>query len=217
VSPSWLTWQIVYDTTDGAIVLFGSAGSTVSNNQIFSRTRVVLGGINLVDYPPWEGDYTKVTVEHNTLTAHGGYIKAGIVIGPASWSDDIETTVYGATVTDNEFRGAHFGYGLVVSSAKDFTVLRNRISEDAAFTGVPGPRCPRAPENLKPTALLLNRGSAEGIFQDNFVNGEVQHSESKPAQDGTGSDTQSYVSIQRQSKANRTDRGDSETIPRRWR
>ncbi|KAI9631985.1 pectin lyase fold/virulence factor [Dioszegia hungarica] len=167
--------NIIYDATDGAIVLFGSSGSIVSHNQIFSRTRVILGGINLVDYPPWEGDYTRVIVQHNTLTAHGGYIKAGIVIGTASWSDDTETTVYGATVTDNQFRGGHFGYGLVVSSAKDFTVLRNTVSDDAAFSGVPGPKCPRAPGNGKPTAFLINRGSSEGVYQDNFVNGEVQY------------------------------------------
>lgn len=173
-----MTSQIIYDATDGAIVLFGSSGSIVSHNQIFSRTRVILGGINLVDYPPWEGDYTRVIVQHNTLTAHGGYIKAGIVIGTASWSDDTETTVYGATVTDNQFRGGHFGYGLVVSSAKDFTVLRNTVSDDAAFSGVPGPKCPRAPGNGKPTAFLINRGSSEGVYQDNFVNGEVQYSES---------------------------------------
>jgi hypothetical protein len=172
--------QIVYDTTDGAIVLFGSSGSTVTANQIFSRTRVVLGGINLVDYEPWAGDYSKVTVSHNILTAHGGFIKAGIVVGPASWSDDTETTVHGATVTDNEFRGAHFGYGLAVSSAKDFTVLRNTVSDDAAFTGVPGPKCPRAPENGKPTAFLINRGSVEGTFQDDFINGEIQHRQYRP-------------------------------------
>lgn len=48
----------------------------------------------------------------------------------------------------------------------------------AKFSGVPGSRCPKAPENGKPTAFLINRGSAKGIFQDDFVNGEVQHSKS---------------------------------------
>lgn len=140
-----------------------------------------MGGINLVDFAPWDGDYTKVVVSHNTLTAHGGYIKTGIVIGPASWSDDTETTVHGGTVTDNEFHGAHFAYGIAVSSAKKFTVLRNTFSDDAAFTGTPGPGCPRAPENGKPTAFLINRGSTEGIFQDDFVNGEIQHCKFWPA------------------------------------
>ena len=39
-----LTEQVVFDTTDGAIVLFGSAGTEVRENDIYSRTRVVLGG-----------------------------------------------------------------------------------------------------------------------------------------------------------------------------
>jgi hypothetical protein len=36
--------NVVFDTTDGAIVVFGSAGSDVHSNHIYSRTRVVLGG-----------------------------------------------------------------------------------------------------------------------------------------------------------------------------
>lgn len=73
--------------------------------------------------------------------------------------------------------GQHFGYGIVVSSAKEFAVLRNKIDDDAIFSGVDGPRCPRAPSNGPPTGLLINKGSASGVFQDDFKNGEVQHSE----------------------------------------
>jgi hypothetical protein len=80
-------------------------------------------------------------------------------------------------VTDNTFEGKHFGFAIVVSSAHEFTVLRNEIVGDVRFSGVAGPRCPRAPENGPPTAFLINRGSARGFFQDGFVNGEVQHSE----------------------------------------
>ncbi|WWD18457.1 hypothetical protein CI109_102909 [Kwoniella shandongensis] len=167
--------NVVYDTTDGAIVLFGSAGSEVRNNHIYSRTRVVLGGINLVDYDPWQGDYMSVTVHHNHLHAFGRYFKVGIVIGPSSWSDDTDSIVHSASVTDNTFEGDHFGYGVVVSSATSFTVLRNTVDENAKFRGIRGPTCPKAPENGKPTAFLINRGSARGMFQDEFVNGEVQH------------------------------------------
>ncbi|OCF33473.1 hypothetical protein I316_04894 [Kwoniella heveanensis BCC8398] len=167
--------NIVYDTTDGAIVLFGSAGSEVRNNHIYSRTRVVLGGINLVDYDPWQGDYMLVSVHHNYLHAFGRYFTVGIVIGPSSWSDDTETTVNSGSVTDNYLEGDHFGYGVVVSSATSFTVLRNTVNENAKFRGVSGPGCPKAPQNGKPTAFLINRGSARGTFQEEFVNGEVQH------------------------------------------
>jgi len=37
-------WQIVTDATDGGIVLFGSAGSEVRENHVYSRARVNLGG-----------------------------------------------------------------------------------------------------------------------------------------------------------------------------
>jgi hypothetical protein len=187
--------QTIFDTTDGAIVIFGSAGSEVRNNHIFSRTRVILGGklnfprpvskaqlipgINLVDYDPFNGDFTDVKVHHNTLHALSSYFKVGIVVGPSSWSDDTETIVHGATITDNVLHGQHFGYGIVVSSAKNFVVLRNKVDDDAAFSGVDGPRCPRAPENARPKAFLINKGSASGTFQSEFKNGEVQHSESR--------------------------------------
>jgi hypothetical protein len=56
-------------------------------------------------------------------------------------------------------------------------VLRNKIDDDAGFGGVDGPRCPRAPENARPKAFLINKGSASGTFQEDFKNGEVQHSQ----------------------------------------
>ena len=158
-------------------MLFGSAGSEVRENEIFSRTRVVLGGINLVDYDPWDGDYDRVNVHHNKLYALSRYLKVGIVIGLSSWSDDTDAVVHLGTVVDNSFYGDHFGYGIVVSSATGFTVLRNKVADTAKFSGVNGPRCPKAPANGKPTAFLINRGSARGVFQEDFVNGEVQHSE----------------------------------------
>ena len=138
--------------------------------------RVERSGINLVDYEPWDGDYTGVSVHHNTLHALGRFLTVGIVVGPSSWSDDTDTLVHSASITDNTFYGDHYGHGIVVSSATDFTVLRNVVDDKAQFDGVKGPRCPQAPENGKPTAFLINRGSARGTFQDDFVNGEVQHS-----------------------------------------
>jgi hypothetical protein len=133
-------------------------------------------GINLVDYEPWQGDYTNVHVHHNTFYALSRYFKVGIVVGLSSWSDDTDAIVHDGTITDNTFHGNHFGYGIVVSSATGFTVLRNKVDDDARFAGVRGSGCPKAPENGKPTAFLINRGSAQGTFQDDFVNGEVQHS-----------------------------------------
>lgn len=167
----------VFDTTDGAIVLFGSAGSTVRHNRVDAKTRVVLGGVNLVDYDPWAGDYTGVSVHDNDFYALARYFKVGVVVGLSSWSDDTDKIVRGGTVRGNRFHGRNFGYAIVVSSAEAFTVLDNTVDPNAAFYGVPGPRCPSAPENGRPTAFLINRGSSRGTFQKEFINGEVQHSE----------------------------------------
>lgn len=158
-------------------MLFGSAGTEVHHNHVYSRARVNLGGINLVDYDPWKGDYEATTVHHNTIHALAGYLRVGIVVGPASWSDDTDTIVHSGSVTDNTLEGTRFGYGIVVSSADRFTVLRNVVDDRAVFSGVPGVNCPTAPANGPPTAFLINRGSAKGTFQNDFVNGEVQHSE----------------------------------------
>lgn len=63
-----LTQQVVFDTTDGAIVLFGSAGTEVRDNDIYSRTRIVLGGeLQFIN------DYCKLTTQVSTssTTTHG--------------------------------------------------------------------------------------------------------------------------------------------------
>lgn len=188
--------------------MFGSAGSEITENAIYSRTRIVLGGINLVDYPPWEGDYTGLKVHRNSFYALGRYLKVGIVIGPASWSDDTDSVVRGAAVYDNSFQGDHFGYAIVVSSAEGFSVANNKVDSAAKFGGVPGARCPTAPPNGSPVAYLINRGSAKGTFQDEFVNGEVQHSEYTLS----GHTDESSASTLPRSSINHSSHGVSETI-----
>lgn len=165
--------NIVYDTTDAAIVLFGSSGTDVRNNKVYSRTRVLMGAINLVDMMPWQGNYRDVSVRNNYIGAHGAYIRGGINVGPAVWGDDTDGVVHGGSITGNTIEGDHIGYGIVVTSAKDFTILRNK--SNAKYSGVKGPTCPTAPENADPMAFLINKGSSEGNFQAEFVNGEVQH------------------------------------------
>jgi parallel beta-helix repeat protein len=82
----------VTDATDGGIVLFGSPGTLVEDNTIrvihvrytsvyhFSGDlspvlsagqSTSLGGINMVDFLPWNGDYTGTVVQSNTIM--GGF------------------------------------------------------------------------------------------------------------------------------------------------
>jgi len=82
----------VTDATDGGIVLFGSPGTRVEHNTIRVKSvrytsvhhfagdlspvfsfgqSTLLGGINMVDYLPWKGDYTGTVVQNNTIM--GGF------------------------------------------------------------------------------------------------------------------------------------------------
>jgi hypothetical protein len=132
-------------------------------------------GINLVDIDPWDGDYTRTRVHHNTISAFGAYIKGGINVGMACWTDDTESIVHSGSVTENTIEGNHIGYGITVASAKDFVVMKNKST--AKFSGFKGRTCPQAPQNANPGPFIINRGSSEGKFQSDFVNGEVQHCE----------------------------------------
>ena len=134
---------------------------------------LIRSGINLVDYDPWEGNYTDVRVHHNTIAGLGAYIKGAINIGQACWTDNTEIMVHGGSVTHNTIEGEGIGYGITVAGARGVTVLDNKST--ARYSGVMGHECPVAPPNAEPMAFLINRGSSEGVFQDEFVNGEVQH------------------------------------------
>ena len=82
----------VTDATDGGVVLFGSPGTLVEYNTIrvinvrytpvhyfagdlspvlSSGQSTLLGGINMVDFLPWNGDYTGTIVKNNTIM--GGF------------------------------------------------------------------------------------------------------------------------------------------------
>ncbi|KAJ3533385.1 hypothetical protein NM688_g7290 [Phlebia brevispora] len=61
----------VNNPTDGGIVLFGSPGTLVENNTIYVENNTLLGGINMVDYLPWSGNYTDTVVRNNTIA--GGF------------------------------------------------------------------------------------------------------------------------------------------------
>src|SRR6185436_14760515 len=74
--------NVIQDATDGAIVIFGAPGSTVQNNTIVAVNRQLLGGINLVDYAPVNGNYAGTRVLNNVIRGEGAFIKVGIAMGP---------------------------------------------------------------------------------------------------------------------------------------
>lgn len=127
--------NVIFDATDGAIVVFSSPGSEVSGNQITASTRVMLGAINLVDFAPWNGDYTGVRVHHNSIIAAGSQLKIGIAQGPACWGDDVTDFNFGAQVYSNSFSGPDISFGLAVAGVKSWTVTDNTVDSSARFRG----------------------------------------------------------------------------------
>jgi len=82
--------NMINNPTDGGIVLFGAPGTRVENNTIWVESvrpatyiysaptnnnidtqNTLLGGINMVDYNPFSGNYTGVIVTNNTIA--GGF------------------------------------------------------------------------------------------------------------------------------------------------
>jgi Right handed beta helix region len=133
--------NVVTDATDGGIVVFGAPGSLIQYNTIEEPTRVLLGGINMVDYAPYNGDYNGTRVMFNTINSGSGsgYIKVGIGMGAHVWSAFSPPAAgpnYGGTVTYNTFEGNGFGYATVENYAINFNVANNALSSGPIFDGL---------------------------------------------------------------------------------
>lgn len=163
--------NIITDATDGAIVIFGAPFTTVKNNTIIAKTRILLGGINMVDYGPYSGDYTGATVIDNTIWAQSAFIKTGIAIGPAVWGADKTKYNRNGLVQNNIIKGDNMAYGIIISGAQNFTVLDNKST--AKYSGAFTSNC-YTPNNAPPMAFLKST-RADGNFQSDFVTGRAQY------------------------------------------
>ncbi|CAF1401182.1 unnamed protein product [Adineta ricciae] len=163
--------NVITDVTDGAIVVFGAPFTTVINNTIIAKTRTLLGAINMVDYGPYEGDYTGVIVMQNTIRAQSAFIKTAIAIGPAVWGADAVKYNRNGVVHSNTIEGEHMGYGIIVSGALNFTVLDNNST--AQYSGAFTSSC-YTPNNAPPMAFLKGK-RADGQLQSDFILGRAQY------------------------------------------
>jgi hypothetical protein len=75
----------ITDATDGGIVVFGAPGSLVAGNTIRAVTRPLLGGIAMVDYGPFDGNYTGTVVDSNVIDGAGRLILIGVAMGSQAW------------------------------------------------------------------------------------------------------------------------------------
>lgn len=125
---SIVTDNTIIDATDGGIVIFQAPGSLVANNTIIADERIMFYGISMVDYGPWDGDFTGTRVIGNVIEARGALIRHGIDMGPyVGCIPESEMTLRsrGAVVTGNVLRGHHMEYGFVISGVEDWTATGN--------------------------------------------------------------------------------------------
>ncbi|PRP88331.1 hypothetical protein PROFUN_03245 [Planoprotostelium fungivorum] len=125
--------NVITDATDGNIVVFGAPGSRITNNTIIVDSRIALGGINLVDYAPYSGDYRATVVDRNTIWAKGAQIKVAIAVGTRVWGDRSGNNNYGGAVINNLIKGDFLAYGVAVSGVNNFTVTNNTFQ--GSFSG----------------------------------------------------------------------------------
>lgn len=172
----------ISDPTDGGIVVFGAPGSLIQNNTILVQNATCLGGINLVDYDPWMGNYTNTVVRDNTI--YGGFatdvqdastdpkgenkedaiIKIGIAVGPRTWFGDryLKNVSFSGAILSNRLSGA-FGYAMAVTSARNFTIQNNALFGNTSFIGSRGPNCTNYDATPTPQPFVVDYNNTEGL------------------------------------------------------
>ncbi|MBZ9644483.1 right-handed parallel beta-helix repeat-containing protein [Streptomyces sp. PSKA30] len=160
----------ITDATDGGIVIFGAPGSQIRNNTITAQNQVLLGGINMVDYGPVDGNYTGTVVSGNTINAAGSLIKIAVAMGTRPWGCGSTGVNYGGTVINNTIMGAHMGYGFAASGVKDWTVSGNVDNS----THVGYPRATNCSGTLAspPSGFQSADVSGTTTLQSQFVSGQ---------------------------------------------
>jgi len=164
----------IVDATDGAIVIFGAPGTKVLNNVIISRSKPLLGGINLVDYRPFSGDYTGTVVQGNSIKATpNGLIKVAIAVGPAVWGSNSGQRNRGGIVIGNHIQGRNVSFGIAADGADNFRIEDNDVT--GPFFGQKGPHC--IPNQLGPgIALARNSATTTGSYSGDFEDGPLRYS-----------------------------------------
>lgn len=81
--------------------------------------------------------------------------RIGIAIGPQTWFVDFfgANVSSSGTVLDNSLTGA-FGYGIAITSARNFTVQDNVLLGNTSFIGSRGPNC-SAPDPTPASAAFI--------------------------------------------------------------
>jgi hypothetical protein len=168
----------IIDATDVGLVVFGAPGSIIEDNMIINRERRTNGGITLVDYGPYDGNFEGSIVRRNTINAENATIGVGLGMGQRIWLciSDLQLEkrlLYGATVTDNVLMGDHMPYGFVVDGVRDWTVMRN--IDNAKHVGKSLQSCFGSDVPSPPGGFLLSKNSSTGVFQAAFQDARLEN------------------------------------------
>lgn len=95
-----------------------------------------MGGINAVDFGPYNGPYTGTVVEGNTIISDTAVIKVGIAIGGMVWGSDNRTAdrTWGGVFQNNVLRSGSsgfFGYGMYVCASRHFASFADKCFPSA--------------------------------------------------------------------------------------
>jgi parallel beta-helix repeat protein len=171
---STLRDNVITDATDGGIVVFGAPGSLIEGNTIRAETRTLLGGINMVDSVAYGGNYTGTIVRDNIIEASGAVIRIGLGMGSRVWvclPPDSPEILTGGTVVGNTLRGEKMQYGFIADGVREWTVTGN--IDEAVHSGRPSVDC-NGRLASPPAGFLYNPSRAEGVFQPEFVQGQLE-------------------------------------------
>jgi hypothetical protein len=156
----------VTDATDAGIVVFGAPGSIVAGNTVRALTRPLLGGITMVDYIPYAGDFTGTVVDSNLIDGAGRRIRIGLAMGMQTWTcQPGAPRLSGGVVSHNVLQG-EMGYGYAVDGVTNWTVTAN--IDVARHTGTPVSRCAGRLPSV-PASFQIARDHSSGTFQGDFA------------------------------------------------
>lgn len=100
-----------------------------------------------------------------------GLHRIGIAMGPKTWFVNAfgNNISYSGTVVNNTLTGA-FGYGMAISSARNFTVQGNTLFGNTSFIGSRGPNC-SSTDSTPPNGPFIVQSSdvTESNLQSDFV------------------------------------------------
>ena len=120
----------------------------------------------MVDYGPFDGNYTGTVVDSNVIDGAGRPILIGVAMGSQAWTcRPGAPRLSGALVSHNVLRG-DFGYGYAVNGVTNWTVAANVAN--GRHAGLPVQGCyGRLPTS--PGPFQFDREASAGTFQTEFA------------------------------------------------